>query len=77
MAPFVPASVALASVFDDQWGAIQNASPTNQIFDAVILLAIASAFRMAEQKTDLVFFKILWYAAGGAGCFVIYHALFT
>lgn len=73
----LPASTTLASVFDDQWTAIQNASLTNQIVDAVILLAIASVLRMAEQKTDLVFFKFLWYLAGGAACFVLYHALFA
>lgn len=71
------ATVTLASVFNDQWSGIQHASLGNQLVDAAILLAVASALRMAENKTDLIFFKYLWWVVGGAGCFVIYHALFT
>lgn len=70
-------TVTLASVFNDQWSGIQHATLTNQLIDAAILLAIASVLRMAENKTDLVFFKYLCWAAGGADCFVIYHALFA
>lgn len=70
-------AVTLASVFSDQWSGIQHASTTNQLIDAAILLAVASLMRMAENKTDLVFFKYLCWVAGGAGCFVIYHALFV
>jgi hypothetical protein len=69
--------VTLASVFTDQMSGIEHASLLNQLIDAGIIFGIASGLKMAEDKTGLVFFRYLWWAAGGLGCYVLYLALFT
>jgi hypothetical protein len=70
-------ALVTASVITDEWNGIQRDSVGTQLINAAILLIIAAAFHVLEGKTDSLFFRILYYATGAAGLFVIYHALFT
>jgi hypothetical protein len=69
--------IELASVFSDQMNAIEAASTTNKVIDAIIVFGIAAGANVVADRTNLPIMKWICWGFSGLGAYILYLAFFA